>query len=843
MKPFRLPATRMGRQSRVASMRYAAAFTAWAFVEPLELRAMLSNFDYTNLKTSVGGWFDSAKLSYTVAGTDTNHVPFFDKPLKQITELTGGYDKWKAAVLSGINTASAAAGSASAGSGTTRGGATSDVDPPTPEQILQQSLYDALSSQGKLADRDDDGDTLVTKDDVVIVSSNLSTNSFRVRVNLTDTETSTITAPTLPGGIPVKLNGKLKFDVTATAIWKDFTFGINSGVPFVDASARTDDLQGAIKATLVRDPVTPIVSGVITGFFNVKARDTTVAADGTFNAATPANTKFVGTIVGDIQTPTMTVPTIAPATLKLSGRADIHLAISTSAAASPDTFLPLQMRFTTDSDWTFTDAPVIASPATWGGDLHLHFANVELNLGGFLNGELLPIVKDAQKFLKPIQPILSFFREEVPVLSDLSRALGNGPITYRMLARSVLGAALPDGFDNLLDTAITLSDVATDIGNISATQDQVISNAWIPMGSFDVTNPDLKTLPAYAISQTLENFTTLSTTATVPINLQNIYNWITTNVQPAGATGLGQDIVNVLTQLGQPDTIDGLTVRFPFLIDPGAGLYPLLVGRNTDLVKVTARLQNSRFDLHLPPNPLPFDIAGFDTGIDFKFDLNPDIYVQAGYDTYGLRQYLTNPSPNPVQFKLGLWVDPTSHLSLTGSADLTIPVIPGPLSLNAGAHMTGSVNMPFIQRAWQEPTKVRIFRDTVNEPNLFTGTGKLNLALGIDVEVDLLLVDLDFFIKLYSADILNIGPSIPNPFFTDDNQLATYDAATGTLRLNIGTLADRQKRGSNPDLVNRTDENVVVKPVTGINPDGTQGGRSDVRRTHQQLSWREEDRR
>ena len=75
-------------------------------------------------------------------------------------------------------------------------------------------------------------------------------------------------------------------------------------------------------------------------------------------------------------------------------------------------------------------------------DLAVRFDDVQLDLGSFFNDFLVPIVRDIQKFTKPLQPIIDTATAPIPGLSQLSELAGNGKLTFMDFFEQASGADL-----------------------------------------------------------------------------------------------------------------------------------------------------------------------------------------------------------------------------------------------------------------------------------------------------------------------------------------------------------------------------------------------------------------
>jgi hypothetical protein len=273
-------------------------------------------------------------------------------------------------------------------------------------------------------------------------------------------------------------------------------------------------------------------------------------------------------------------------------------------------------------------------------------AGLDLNsLGSELNAASSPLIQKLDQYLKPLQDVVDFFYQPLPVLSNLG---------IDVTPRTLLQDFLPindQGFLSLLDT---LRDFVDGAGSFS-----------LPTGA-DVTFAS-SMLPSTVDPRTNLSFSTL---------LSSIEAQATPD-----ANSVNSEIGPFLTQLG--DDLDG-TVVLPVLADPALAFDGLLTDDNVALFQYTLKPINvpelANIDLGpelgpiIPPIPLFLQLtAGF--GLSAGLTL--------GYDTYGFH----NAVENPID---GLFIADASaqaigSIGLTGKLDLGL----------AQAGATGSIGLSF----------------------------------------------------------------------------------------------------------------------------------------------------
>ncbi len=105
---------------------------------------------------------------------------------------------------------------------------------------------------------------------------------------------------------------------------------------------------------------------------------------------------------------------------------DLHLTADTAAASLPKVTADLTM------DWAIgytTSAGLVG-----GGVPDLVIHDVTLDLASFFDAVIDPVFDNFRKYVDPIKPTIDFLASEVPGLSDISKKVGNGAVTFLDLA-------------------------------------------------------------------------------------------------------------------------------------------------------------------------------------------------------------------------------------------------------------------------------------------------------------------------------------------------------------------------------------------------------------------------
>ena len=72
-------------------------------------------------------------------------------------------------------------------------------------------------------------------------------------------------------------------------------------------------------------------------------------------------------------------------------------------------------------------------------ELDIAFDALNLDAGQFISDFLSPIVKQVKKVTGPLMPVVELIQGEVPIISDLSKLIGEGPVTVLDVLEAVSG--------------------------------------------------------------------------------------------------------------------------------------------------------------------------------------------------------------------------------------------------------------------------------------------------------------------------------------------------------------------------------------------------------------------
>ncbi len=608
--------------------------------------------------------------------------------------------------------------------------------------------------------------------------------------------------PSLP--FQVTANGSLEISV-GFALDVAFTINVTTGsVALVDGARNLTDVSAPDDAHPLLDANSDLALFVTAGpsnDFNAKAVIGFV--EGT---AAPIPGMENGLYATALVSNLLTAPSI-----KLDGRADANLRLAGAFAGSSDDFPGISTDFhfhwgLSSADQDF-GAPTVA------------FDNVSLTFGTFLSNVLRPTLEPIKDALDPISPVLTLLTTKVPGISDLSEAGGAGPI--RILDLAVLGSNLT-GNGPLGELAGKIADLLAKIDSI-----QIASNISLPLGGFDLnttTNGDLRKAVIAG------DFKDLSLGTLSPLQAANLNNLAQSASQSLNDKiddlAISDDLKNELHGLNALSTQNGFQIAFPILNDPASVVFNMLLGRDSDLFyfKADADVQlNGSRATGLSFANQPIKLVG---------DAHIQTHLKIAYDTFGLRQLITNLAAGDASNIVsditdGLYVSDDSYFKMSGSLTAGFDGTAAnviPLSISGGLYTQEHGTVP-----------VHIY---IEDPN---GDGKLRINefhLGDDGQpaafrtTGQLLAGLSISVGFPDPDGPGGFPAPPNedfdvveePIFTfgipTPLHLASQPDASGEITLYLGTNAHLRANGANDE----GDEKFVIEHL-GTNPNGSENVR------------------
>ena len=555
-------------------------------------------------------------------------------------------------------------------------------------------------------------------------------------------------------------------------------------------------------------PVLPFSAQANIGFLQG-----TVTDIGTASNPTQFSGSFVMDGLGNGGTPTP----------ELDGAANAYLHLD---AGFGDNFPSIAADFTLN--WSFSSNGDNTSPT-------VKFTNVSLDLGTFVSQFLTPILKDIQKVTEPLQPVLKVLGTPIPGLSDLSNALGLGNITLMELSQV---AAQNTGYGPLFALIEKVADVVSDLNTIQFTG----GNVSLPFGSFDLGSTDLLTTQAAStVSQLTASLPSLSDLSPEDLtgpdgfasfNMDQVLAAVAQQVgskMPAATQGVFDKLTAGLN--------NGFDIEFPILDNPGQAVFGLLLGRDSDLVTLTANFTASANG----GQATGLSFAGVDVG--FTGNVNVDFHFKLAYDTYGLRMALqdfVNGQTGKIGNDLldGFYVADTvtsggvtypAGLGISGYIGAEAGVSIGVASVNIGGFVgTGNNGSDPIVISVSDPKasmdggKLRLLMPG-SSGGIMT-RGELDASLAIVVQIGVtVLGNFIGYQKVFDIATVKLVDFDPPPPSTSP-VLASEPDSNGQVTLYVGQDAsDRGGNDSSGNPINQTDgnENYTIDHVGGSTGDET----------------------
>lgn len=309
----------------------------------------------------------------------------------------------------------------------------------------------------------------------------------------------------------------------------------------------------------------------------------------------------------------------------ISGGVHLALDIVTGALDGETSALPT-FKTLFRLDWDFGAGENLQSDLSTG-DLTIAFENVRVDLGSLLGGFLKPILGEAQKLTRPLQPVIDIVTAPIPGVTDLARVVGcpTLPIPPTMTSLNTCELSLLRLYE-LQNAELTMIRRLIQLIEFINTAD----------GS---QNPNYQ----------LGSFTVVSSAARGgPLSANQKEQLLGTAQGPGGP---GSPIANALegltgaiaSKVSASKTTGGFT--FPAFDDPSR-LFKMLLGKDVTLIHFDAgNLEASvtiPIELGPPIGPIPISV-----GITIQLGIRGHFAV--GYDTKGIRkavEVLTNDDPS-----------------------------------------------------------------------------------------------------------------------------------------------------------------------------------------------------
>ncbi|MEN3272149.1 MAG: hypothetical protein V7636_910, partial [Actinomycetota bacterium] len=404
--------------------------------------------------------------------------------------------------------------------------------------------------------------------------------------------------------------------------------------------------------------------------------------------------------------------------------------------------------------------------------LDVKFDNVQLDLGSFFNEFLGPIVRDIQKFTKPLQPVIDTAEAPIPGLSQLSEMAGNGKLTFLDFFEHASGADLT--------MVHRLIDLINLINNLPS------SGSLIDLGHFSLdSNAVVGAAPTGDSANRLIDSTDESPS-------KNALTDPSSGISNTGALDTAQS--------------EG-GVTFPAFTDT-RNLFQLLVGKDVKLIEFDAGELKASFSFDItigpfPAGPVPVSIIiGGSAGIEGHFAI--------GYSTRGIREAvkaLTDDDPSNDSFFAnasllldGIFIDdlnadgvdvPEIRLTAEVHAGAEVDIVIASAGIEVGLRATVDLNLHDGGRP-TDPAKVDglLYMDELasmlNNPIcIFDVDGKLDVFVKFFITVGISPFDFSFDITLVDVTLLDMK-DITDPICNHPPPPHLAEQSGTTLILKIG---------------------------------------------------------
>ena len=236
--------------------------------------------------------------------------------------------------------------------------------------------------------------------------------------------------------------------------------------------------------------------------------------------------------------------------------------------------------------------------------------NLGLDLGDFMTRAIKPLLENVNEYLKPIRPVLDLMEKELPGISDLSKMVGRGPVTFIDAIRL---------FGRGGETIARWLNIVRSIDSFIQESAETEGNIFINFGDFNFSQ-DLR--KAGEIELSSGSFS--GGVSSVDDSLNRLNGGTGTGTGSTGAIDKLKGLFGKLRQIG---------LDFPLLSNP-ANVLGLFTGKTVDLVtwkmpELKAELSFSQsFGPIIPPIPLFANIGGT-LGVSANFSI--------GFDTRGIQ--------------------------------------------------------------------------------------------------------------------------------------------------------------------------------------------------------------
>ncbi len=422
------------------------------------------------------------------------------------------------------------------------------------------------------------------------------------------------------------------------------------------------------------------------------------------------------------------------------------------------------------------------------------FDNITLNFGSLFGQILGPIMQDVNGILGPIGPILNFLNGDVPVVSNLTEALGLGPYKWDQFLE--LASTLVSGSDFDFSSFNTAIGILSTIESLaSEVQSFVGDGTMLDFGNYTFNqSTNLQTMSSSTVSSGIPGMLGTQTnpdgSPVTPDQEQPQVQNAIANDMTGGQMGASGGLLQTLTQ--------NTGLDFPILDNPSL-IVSFLLGQTVTLVTWTMPTLSVDVPIAVPLGTIP--VGPFDVTVTLNGDVALAFNATVGLDTSGIKK---------GDLLDGLFFGTTKPL-LTVTLDVGGGAEVGVYFVSVGVDLVVGSNLSFGFADLNDDGKV--YLQQILSDCAFEESGNVFFQLNFEFTVGISFLS-------YTIQV-PIVPAVTLFSFSNDcatQELAHYSTdtgqdagiAVGTLILNTGPFSGDRQSGAGG-----SNDFVTVAPVTG----------------------------
>ena len=374
-------------------------------------------------------------------------------------------------------------------------------------------------------------------------------------------------------------------------------------------------------------------------------------------------------------------------------------------------------------------------------------------------GPLFSLLEKVNEALEPLRPVLDMLEEEIPLVSDLSKKLDNGAVTYA------------DAIGWFGEGGASVTDFVDFVSSVDGVIEGLATTGRVSLGAF---SPSGSVTPTSVKSASFQE---------------------QVGVTDSEADSVSPGVLSTLTS-----TLAEIGITIPLIDSPQDQLMGLLFGKEVDLIQWDIPDLNAGFEIRQSFPVFPPLFVTLFGGVSFEtnFDL--------GYDTRGIHMALAEDG-NASDLLLGVYLLDDDHASVnsdaTGDQELTLSA-----TIGAGAELNVAVAKAGVEGGLKGVLGADL-KDPNNDGKVYLDEFAYNLANGVEC-----VFDYEGALKVFLEAYIKVGVDTPFGFVTlfkdrfklaeatildwslvscppVDPELAVSSTVDGkqTLTLNMGALA------------------------------------------------------